>query len=112
MALARGPCGTSPKSKQRQGWSAVTRSGTGAGSPVQQEVPTGTDAAVICRGRPRTSVTCPAGEQRMAGWQWRELDVIGLGWTSRDLIQQVRRADQAHSETTDATRTAGGFHLA
>jgi hypothetical protein len=82
------------------------------GSPVQQEVPTGTDAAVIGRGKPRTSVTCPAGEQRMAGWQWRELDAIGPGWTSRDLIQQVRRADQAHSETTDTTRTAGGFHLA
>jgi hypothetical protein len=69
-----------------------------------------------CRGhRPRQAPhfrTCPAGERRMAGWQWRELDAIGLGWTSRDLIQQVRRADQAHSETTDATRTAGGFHLA
>ena len=44
----------------------------------------------------------------MAGWQWRELDAIGLGWTFRDLIQQVRRADQAHSETTDAARTQDG----
>jgi len=40
------------------------------------------------------------------------LDAVGLSWTSRDLIQNVRRADQAHSETTDTTRTAGGFHAA
>jgi hypothetical protein len=38
------------------------------------------------------------------------LDAVGLSWTSRDLIQNVRRADQAHSGATDATRTAGGFH--
>jgi len=39
-----------------------------------------------------------------------ELDVAVLSWTSWDMIQNVRRADQAHSGITDATRTAGGFH--
>ena len=38
------------------------------------------------------------------------LDVAGLSWTSWDMIQNVRRADQAHSGTTDATRTERGFH--
>jgi hypothetical protein len=41
-----------------------------------------------------------------------ELDAAGLSWSSWDVIQKVHRADQAHSETTDATRTAGGFHAA
>jgi hypothetical protein len=39
-----------------------------------------------------------------------ELDPVGLSWSSWDVIQNVHRADQAHSETTDATRTAGGLH--
>ena len=46
---------------------------------------------------------------RIAGVAVGGLDAVGLSWTSRDLIQNVRRADQAHSETTDTTRTAGGF---
>ena len=41
-----------------------------------------------------------------------ELDVAGLSWTSWDMIQKVRRADQAHSGPTDATRTERGFHAA
>ena len=41
-----------------------------------------------------------------------ELDVAGLGWISWDMIQKVRRTDQAHSGTTDATRTERGFHAA
>ena len=40
------------------------------------------------------------------------VDVAGLSWTSWDMIQNVRRADQAHSEATDATRTERGFHAA
>jgi hypothetical protein len=38
--------------------------------------------------------------------------VAGLSWTSWDMIQKVRRADQAHSGITDATRTERGFHAA
>src|SRR6266496_3165860 len=41
-----------------------------------------------------------------------ELDAAGLSWTSWDMIQKMRRADQAHSGTTDATRTERGFHAA
>ena len=41
-----------------------------------------------------------------------ELDAAGLSWTSRDMIHNVRRADQAHSGATDATRTERGFHAA
>jgi hypothetical protein len=41
-----------------------------------------------------------------------ELDVVGLSWTSWDLIEKVRRADQAHSKVTDARRTGRGFHPA
>ena len=41
-----------------------------------------------------------------------ELDVAGLSWTSWDMIQKVRRADQAHSGTTDATRTERGLDAA
>ena len=40
------------------------------------------------------------------------LDVAGLSWTSWDMIQKTRRADQAHSGITDATRTERGFHAA
>jgi len=42
----------------------------------------------------------------------RELDVAGLSWTSWDMIQKLRRADQAHSGATDATRTGRGFRAA
>jgi hypothetical protein len=38
------------------------------------------------------------------------MHVVGLSRTSWDMIQQMRRADQAHSGTTDATRTERGFH--
>jgi hypothetical protein len=57
------------------------------------------------------SVTCPAGARdgRVA---MGASDVAGLSWTSWDMIQNVRRADQAHSEATDATRTERGFHAA
>ena len=41
-----------------------------------------------------------------------KLDVVGLSWTSWDLIEKVRRADQAHSKVTDARRTERGFHAA
>ena len=63
------------------------------------------------------SIRCPAGAEdggvaardRVAA---RELDVAGLSWTSRDMIQHLRRVDQAHSGTTDATRTERGIHAA
>jgi hypothetical protein len=41
-----------------------------------------------------------------------ELDVAGLSWTRWDMIHNVRRAGQAHSGATDATRTECGFHSA
>jgi hypothetical protein len=41
-----------------------------------------------------------------------ELHVVGLSGTSWDMIQEMRRADQARSGTTDATRTERGFHAA
>jgi hypothetical protein len=47
---------------------------------------------------------CPS----VAG-QW---DVVRLSWTSWDMIYMARRADQAHSGTTDATRTEHGIHAA
>ena len=57
------------------------------------------------------SVTCPAGagDGRVAAGEW---DAAGLSWTSWDMIQNLRRADQAHSGITDATRTERGFHAA
>ncbi len=57
------------------------------------------------------SVTCPAGagDGRVAAGEW---DAAGFSWTSRDMIQDLRRADQAISEITDATRTERGFHAA
>jgi hypothetical protein len=39
-----------------------------------------------------------------------ESDTAGLSGTSWDMIQNLHRADQAHSEATDATRTDRGFH--
>jgi hypothetical protein len=42
----------------------------------------------------------------------QEAAVAGLSWTSWDMIQNLRRADQAHSGTTDATRTERGIHAA
>ena len=49
------------------------------------------------------------GEQRaMMAQRWSlamaELHVVGLSGTSWDMIQEMRRADQAHPETTDRTR--------
>jgi hypothetical protein len=41
-----------------------------------------------------------------------ELHTAGLRWTSWDMIQNLRRADLAHSGATDATRTERGFHAA
>jgi hypothetical protein len=41
-----------------------------------------------------------------------ELHLVGLSGTSWDMIQNLHRADQAHSETTDTTRTQRGFHAA
>jgi hypothetical protein len=37
---------------------------------------------------------------------------MGLNWTLWDMIQKVRRADQAISAITDATRTERGFPAA
>jgi hypothetical protein len=41
-----------------------------------------------------------------------ELPVVGLNGTSWHMIQNLHRADQAHSETTDTTRTERGSHAA
>jgi hypothetical protein len=41
-----------------------------------------------------------------------EPEVAGLSWTSWDMIQNLHRSDQGHSEATDATRTDRGFHAA
>jgi len=74
----------------------------------------GTTARLSCRlsgaigyGGPAAPVTCPAEvEDRRVTI---ELDVVGLSWTTWDMIQNVPRADQEHSETTDATRTNAIF---
>ena len=42
----------------------------------------------------------------MAAGEW---GAAGLSWTSWDMIQNLHRADQAHSESTDALRTERGF---
>jgi len=57
-------------------------------------------------------VACPAGAGDGSGVTVGELDVVGLSWTPWDMIQNVRRADQARSGITDATRTERGFHAA
>lgn len=36
----------------------------------------------------------------------------GSSWTCWDMIHNLHPADQAHSEVTDSTRTAAGFHAA
>jgi hypothetical protein len=54
----------------------------------------------------------PAAEAEDGTVAMVELDAAGLSWTSWDMIQKMRRADQAHSWTTDATRTERGFHAA
>jgi hypothetical protein len=41
-----------------------------------------------------------------------ELPVMGLSGTSWDMIQNLHRAGQARSGTTDTTRTERGFHAA
>jgi hypothetical protein len=66
------------------------------------------DAAIGC-GRPAGLSDCPAeaGDGRVAAGEW---GAAGFSWMSWDMIQNVRRADQAHSGATDATRTAGVFH--
>ena len=38
------------------------------------------------------------------------LDAVGLSWTSWDMIEKVRRADQGFRGITDAGRTERGFH--
>ena len=35
---------------------------------------------------------------------------MGLSWTSWDMIEKVRRADQGFRGVTDAGRTEHGFH--
>ncbi len=59
----------------------------------------------------RASVTCQP-KLRMAGVTVGELDAARLSRTSWDMIQKVRRPDQARSEATDARRTECGFHAA
>lgn len=54
------------------------------------------------------SAACPAGSRTAVG-QW---DAAGLSCTSWDMIQNLRRSDQAHSEVTDVRRTGRGFHAA
>jgi hypothetical protein len=59
--------------------------------------------------RPRQAgglAACPAGSRTAVG-RW---DAAGLSWTWWDMIQNLRRADQAHSGTTDATRTERGIN--
>ena len=63
---------------------------------------------VGCRSRRHSSKPSGRGTAGGSG----ELDAAGLSWTSWDVIQKVHRADQAHSETTDATRTERGIHTA
>jgi hypothetical protein len=41
-----------------------------------------------------------------------ELDAAGLRWTSWDMIEEVRHADQGFRGITDAGRTGRGFHAA
>jgi hypothetical protein len=38
------------------------------------------------------------------------LDAVGLSWTSWDMIEKVRGADQVFRGITDAGRTERGFH--
>ena len=38
------------------------------------------------------------------------LDAVGLSWTSWDMIEKVRRADQGFRGITDAGRPERGFH--
>jgi len=70
---------------------------------------------LACRGSagigcgPGASVTYPAG---LGGGGSRRMDMAGLSWTSWDMIQNLRRADQARPGITDATRTERGFHAA
>jgi hypothetical protein len=72
----------------------------------------------------RRHIPVPAGKAPPLAWarsikhhhacpsvvgQW---DAVGLSWSSWDMIQNLRRADQAPSEATDATRTERGSHAA
>ena len=38
------------------------------------------------------------------------LEAVGLSWTSWDVIEKVRRAEQGFCGVTDAGRTERGFH--
>lgn len=49
------------------------------------------------------------GEMEATGTsRWRQ-SLAGLSWTSPDIIENLRRSDQAHSDGADATRTERGF---
>ena len=65
----------------------------------------------VCSSVAGALVTCPA-EAEDGGMTIAELDVAGFNWTSWDMIQKVRRADQAHSGLTDAIRTECGIDAA
>ncbi len=69
------------------------------------------DSGGITAAAGRCSSDVPS---RSHGWRATtgELDAAGLSWASWDMIQKVRRADQAHCEATDARRTGRGFHAA
>jgi hypothetical protein len=58
-------------------------------------------------GVPVSCAAVPGRQRGGGGW-----DVAGISWTSWDMIQNLRRADQASSESTDATRTERSFHAA
>jgi hypothetical protein len=79
-------------------------SSNGRGDPAAT-VPAGEMTVLRCLHDPAAE----AGDGRVT---MVELDAAGLNWTSWDMIQNLRRADQAHSGTTDATRTERGFHAA
>lgn len=65
-------------------------------------------SAVIRCGRWRLS-DCPAGSGD-GGLGAGGLDAVGLSWTSWDVIEKVRRADQGFRGITAAGRTDRGFH--
>jgi hypothetical protein len=121
--------GPSPVWEWRAGHAGEAISDAGSGSNTDsgdksQFVMSGDRDLCLCRraqGRrfPSSSEigAMARGEQRaMMAQRWSlamaELHVVGLSGTSWDMIQEMRRADQARSGTTDATRTERGFHAA
>ena len=63
-------------------------------------------AAVIRCGRRRLSgCSAEIGDGRLGAGG---LDAVGLSWTSWDMIEKVRRADQGFRGITDAGRTERG----